>query len=134
MLLWPEIKRRLSGNIIVAHGHGTEKRFLRAFPSHGFGPWVDTLHLSRAAYPSFNNYSLSYLCTQLDLVDEINHSCHLKLEKNTITWHDALFDSIASIILLKHIILHFSLQESPISLLTHPNTSLWRKNREPKQL
>ena len=32
MLLWPEIKRRLSGRIAVAHGHGTEKRYLRTFP------------------------------------------------------------------------------------------------------
>jgi DNA polymerase III subunit epsilon len=128
MLLWPDIKRRLNGNIVVAHGHGTEKRFLRAFPSHGFGPWVDTLHLARAAYPTLKDYSLGTICNELGIVDEINlHSESASPIK--INWHDALYDSIASIILLKHIIQNFSLQNSPITLLTQPNTAAWRKNR-----
>ncbi len=129
MLLWPEIKRRLSGNVIVAHGHGTEKRFLRAFPGHGFGPWVDTLHLARAAYPDLNDYSLGNICCQLNLEHEINSFSQPASNGRKITWHDALYDSIASIVLLKHIIKHFSLQESPISILTQPNTTAWRKNR-----
>ena len=41
--LWPELKSRLAGAVVVAHGKGTEKRFLRAFPGHGFGPWIDTV-------------------------------------------------------------------------------------------
>ena len=49
--LWPEFRARLSGAIIVAHSAGTERRFLRAFPFHHFGPWLDTLHLSRKAWP-----------------------------------------------------------------------------------
>ena len=31
-VLWPEFKARLGGAVVVAHGAGTEKRFLRAFP------------------------------------------------------------------------------------------------------
>jgi DNA polymerase III subunit epsilon len=129
MLLWPEIKRRLSGNVVVAHGHGTEKRFLRAFPGHGFGPWVDTLHLTRAAYPDLGDYSLGNICREYDLQDEINHISQTSSLNKPISWHDALYDSIASIVLLKHIIQNFSLQDSPISILTQPNTSAWRKNR-----
>ncbi|MGJ8657865.1 MAG: 3'-5' exonuclease [Akkermansiaceae bacterium] len=129
MLLWPEIKNRLSGSIVVAHGHGTEKRFLRAFPAHGFGPWVDTLHLSRAAYPSLTDYSLGSICTTLQIVDEISNLSKTASPESRITWHDALYDSIASIVLLKHIIHTFSLQDSPLSLLTQPNTSAWRKNK-----
>lgn len=129
MLLWPDIKRRLSGNVVVAHGHGTEKRFLRAFPSHGFGPWVDTLHLTRAAYPGLADYSLGNICSEYGLEDEINIISQAASANRTITWHDALYDSIASIALLKHIIQNFSLENSPISLLTQPNTSAWRKNR-----
>jgi DNA polymerase-3 subunit epsilon len=52
--LWPEFKSRLSGAVVVAHGAGTEKRFLRACPLHGFGPWLDTLALSRAALPGLD--------------------------------------------------------------------------------
>jgi DNA polymerase III subunit epsilon len=128
ILLWPDIKRRLSGNVIVAHGHGTEKRFLRAFPGHGFSPWVDTLHLARAAYPTLKDYSLRTICNELDIVDEINLHSN-SASPMIINWHDALYDSIASIILLKRIIQNFSLQNSPITLLTQPNTAAWRKNR-----
>ena len=128
MLLWPQIKSRLLNNIVVAHGHGTEKRFLRAFPAHGFGPWVDTLHLTRAAYPELSDYSLGSICSSLQLVDEISNLAQTAAPHKTITWHDALYDSIASIIILKHIIHTFSLQDSPISILTQPNTAAWRKN------
>ncbi|MCX7869862.1 MAG: hypothetical protein N2322_07920, partial [Terrimicrobiaceae bacterium] len=41
--LWPQFKARLAGRWLLAHGAATERRFLRAFPFHGFGPWVDTL-------------------------------------------------------------------------------------------
>lgn len=129
MLLWPDIKRRLSENIIVAHGHGTEKRFLRAFPGHGFGPWVDTLHLARAAYPTLDSYSLGDLCNRLGLEEEISTHSN-QASPNKLTWHDALYDSIASIILLKHIISNFHLEDSEITLLTRPNTSSWRNNKK----
>ncbi len=129
ILLWPDIKRRLRGNIVVAHGHGTEKRFLRAFPGHGFGPWVDTLHLARAAYPTLDDYSLGSICGALKLEEEITALSNTSSTKSKLTWHDALYDSIASIVLLRHIIQNFSLEDSDISLLTQPNTSSWRKNR-----
>lgn len=32
LTLWPELKKRLSGAIVVAHGKGTEKRFCVHFP------------------------------------------------------------------------------------------------------
>lgn len=130
MLLWPHLKRRLANKVVVAHGHGTEKRFLRAFPAHGFGPWVDTLHLSRAAYPELTDYSLGNICDSLNLTDEIDQLAKTASEDHTITWHDALYDSIASIVLLRHIVHTFSLQDSQISLLTQPNTEAWRKNQQ----
>ena len=128
ILLWPQIKRRLLSNIVVAHGHGTEKRFLRAFPAHGFGPWVDTLHLTRAAYPELSDYSLSSICTSLELVNEISSLAQTASPDKTITWHDALYDSIASIVVLRHIIQTFSLQDLPLTIITHPNTAAWRKH------
>ena len=60
--LWPEIRRFLADRVVVAHGHGTEKRFLRAFPGHSFGPWIDTLSLARAAWPTLPSFALGDLC------------------------------------------------------------------------
>ena len=123
MLLWPMIKRRLKQRAVVAHGHGTEKRFLHAFPGHGFGPWIDTLQLSRAAWPDLPSHSLGDLCKALDLEGKVTEIVSEK------TWHDALYDAVASIILLKKIIEDFSLTVEPISHLENPDTRIRHKLR-----
>ena len=96
--LWPEIKGRLGGRWIVAHGSGTEKRFLRAFPMHGFGPWVDTLTLSRKILPGRPSYALSDLVTAFALEGEI------RAQLADFRWHEALSDAVASLFLLKKLI------------------------------
>jgi DNA polymerase-3 subunit epsilon len=96
--LWPELKQRLGGRWIVAHGAGTEKRFLRAFPLHGFGPWVDTLTLSRKILPERGSYALSDLAAELSLEEEAR-----SLLPN-FRWHEALSDAVASLLLLKKLI------------------------------
>ena len=123
MLLWPKIKRRLKGRAVVAHGHGTEKRFLHAFPGHGFGPWIDTLQLSRSAWPELPSHSLGDLCIALGLEDKVTTIVPKK------TWHDALYDAVASIILLEKIIEDFALTDEPISHLENPDTRIWHKLR-----
>jgi len=123
MLLWPEIKRRLSGRIAVAHGHGTEKRYLRTFPAHGFGPWVDTLLLARAAWPELPSHALGDICEHFKLTDKVS-----KLVPNK-TWHDALYDATASLILLEYLVDSFQLSASSIDLLIHPDTSEWHRLR-----
>jgi DNA polymerase-3 subunit epsilon len=51
--LWPKIHHLLHDRWLVAHGSATERRFLRAFPFHGFGPgWIS---LSRAVWPEKNS-------------------------------------------------------------------------------
>lgn len=123
MLLWPMIKKTLSSRVVVAHGHGTEKRYLRAFPAHGFGPWVDTLLLSRAAWPELASHALGDLCEHFQLTKSISQLVTNK------TWHDALYDATASLILLEYLITDFDLESSPIELLIHPDTSEWHKLR-----
>ena len=123
MLLWPKIKSRLKGRAVVAHGHGTEKRFLHAFPGHGFGPWIDTLQLSRAAWPQLPSHSLGDLCIALNLEAKVTEHVPDK------TWHDALYDAVASIILLEKIIVDFSLTDESISHLENPDTRIWHKLR-----
>jgi DNA polymerase-3 subunit epsilon len=124
VMLWPEIKRRMQGAAIVAHGKGTEKRFLRAFPGHGFGPWLDTLLLARAAWPELPDHSLGPLCEALALTPLIRASVPDK------SWHDALFDAVASLVLLRHLIDALDLHGHTIAHLTHPDTSAWHRLRK----
>ena len=93
--LWPIINSSLSGKVVVAHGAGTEKRFLRAFPMHGFKPWIDTLQLARKIMPKAKNHSLGALIEEISADKEIARYCP------NLKWHDALFDSVASLVLLK---------------------------------
>ena len=121
LTLWPEFKRRLVGAVVVAHGKGTEKRFLRAFPGHGFGPWIDTLLLARAIWPELPDHSLGALCEVRGLTQTI-----LALVP-TKSWHDALFDSVASLVLLAHLVETQALEDHPVSALLQPDTTRWHQ-------
>ena len=121
--LWPELKKRLAGAIVVAHGKGTEKRFLRCFPGHGFGPWIDTLLIARAAWPQLPDHSLGALCRAHQLTDTIESLVPGK------SWHDALFDAVASLVLLDHFTKTHPVAELPIEALIQPDTSSWHRLR-----
>ena len=123
--LWPELKRLLSGRVVVAHGHGTEKRFLRAFPGHSFGPWIDTLHLYRAAWPGLDSFALGDLCDHFGLAASVTEA-HAGRQ-----WHDALYDASASALLLQHLVSELSLLEKSLDLLLHPDLSAWHSLRRP---
>lgn len=96
--LWPEFRDRLAGRVVVAHGAGTEKRFLRAFPMHGFGPWLDTIQLARRAWPGLGDYTLEGLATRLGLRAELDTLCP------GLTFHDALYDAAGSLLVLRAVI------------------------------
>lgn len=121
--LWPEVHARLAGSWIVAHGKGTEKRFLRTFPGHPFSPWVDTLLLARAAWPDAPNHSLGALCDALSLTPTV------RARVPDRTWHDALFDATASLVLLEHLVATLQLADTPAGFLLHPDTSRWSRSR-----
>lgn len=109
--LWPDVSKRLSGNLIVSHGAGTERRYLRAFPGHGFGPWVDTLTLARKFAPGCESYSLSALVIVFGLEAEC-----FDLIPN-FRWHDALCDAVASLVLLREFIRRGELTDADASIL-----------------
>ncbi len=96
--LWPEIQQRLSGRVLVAHSAATERRHLRNFPFHGFGPWVDTLALARAVWPTAASHKLGPLVEMADLGDD------LRRHAPGLAWHDALFDALASLALLRRVV------------------------------
>jgi DNA polymerase-3 subunit epsilon len=109
--LWPEIRLRLGGHPVVAHGSGTEKRFLRAFPLHGFGPWVDTLTLSRKILPGRASYALSDLAAEFALAEEAQQLLP------DFRWHEALSDALASLLLLRKLIELANIQDHPPTVL-----------------
>jgi len=121
--LWPELKARLTGAVAVAHGKGTEKRFLRAFPGHGFGPWLDTLLLARAAQPGLRDFALGALCGEFGLTEAVGRLVPGR------GWHDALFDAVASLVLLEHVIATHQLADFPVETLLEPDTSAWHRSR-----
>ena len=123
LALWPELQSRMAGAVVVAHGKGTEKRFLRAFPGHGFGPWVDTLLLARAAWPELPDHSLGGLCSVHHLTSAVQALVPDR------SWHDALFDAVASLVLLAHLIESHALQDQPLEALVQPDTSAWHRHR-----
>jgi DNA polymerase-3 subunit epsilon len=109
--LWPRVREGLGGRVLVAHGMGTEKRFLRAFPLHGFGPWVDTLVLARRFFPSLRDFSLGAVCDMLGL------SPAVQALVPGGRWHDAGYDATASLALLRHIVLEAGWRDEPIERL-----------------
>lgn len=108
MSLWPQVRASLAGRVVVAHGAGTEKRFLRAFPLHGFGPWVDTLVLARRCWPGLPDYSLETLIRSAGLHESLTEMCPGR------QYHDALFDSIASLLILRHLLINAGLADHPM--------------------
>lgn len=112
--LWPEFRSRLSGAVMVAHGAGTEKRFLRIFPFHGFGPWLDTVILARRAWPGLGDYTLEGLTHALGFRGELNELCP------GLKFHDALYDAVGSLLVLRELMTGAGLLEHCFSdLLRH---------------
>lgn len=109
--LWPEIKKRLEGAVVVGHNPATERKFLRRFPGHGFGPWIDTLALGRMCVPGLADYSLSTLAEALGVVDELHSYLPHK------QWHDALYDALASLLVLRFLVKELRLESHPLSVL-----------------
>ena len=109
--LWPEFRTRLSGHVIVAHGAGTEKRFLRAFPFHGFGPWLDTVTLARRAWPGLGDYSLEALTGVLRSRQELDALCP------GLQFHDALYDAVGSLLVLRALVKGAGLLDSEVTSL-----------------
>ena len=123
LTLWPRLRGTLRGRTVVAHGAGTEKRVLRAFPMHGFAPWVDSLAVAQAAFPDEPDYSLTTLSHRLGVVDAIQAHCPGS------TFHDALFDAVASLLVLSEIIRRAELQDAPVDALITPQRSAYFARR-----
>ena len=121
--VWPELEKRLTTRFVVAHNVGTEKKFLRTFAMHEFGPWIDTLRLARAFYPTLKSHALGDLISTFKLEPEMRSLCP------DLKWHDALYDAVASLVFLKHLIAAANLADFPAESLTRADLSDYFKKR-----
>ena len=95
--LWPELEPWLTGVPLAAHNVGTERSVLeRAAPLHRFGPWIDTLKLTRKAYPQLASSALEDVVAVLQLQPRLDALIAGRAP------HDALYDVVACALLLEH--------------------------------
>ena len=97
--VWPKIRPRLTDHPLCAHNVATEKKFTRAMaPMHKFGLWIDTLRIARKVWPGCASYALEDLIVLLDLKSRTDALCPNREA------HDALYDAVASAMLLEHLL------------------------------
>ncbi len=97
--LWPALRPWLVGHPLVAHHVPTERRLLEeAFPLHAFGPWIDTLELSRIAFPRHPSHRLEELVGALGLSERLGALCP------GLAPHDAEYDALAGAALLEYLL------------------------------
>ncbi|MDX2080366.1 MAG: 3'-5' exonuclease [Terrimicrobiaceae bacterium] len=109
--VWPQVQSALAGHWVVAHGAATERRFLRAFPLHAFGPWLDTLALARRVFPGLDSHALG------DTIRHLHLEAEPEIARDGFHWHDAGCDAVASLVLLRHVIRSASLVDEDVSVL-----------------
>lgn len=97
--LLPVLNDRIMNITLVAHNASTEKKIFRnAWPLHRPGPWIDTLKLSRIAFPELHNHKLGNVIYELGLEDRVE-ACVPGREA-----HDALYDAAASAVFLCYLL------------------------------
>ena len=99
LFAWPELSPWLTGHPLMAHNAPTERKILKdAFPIHKFGPWIDTLSMSRMAYPHLESHALSDVLDVLELTPKVEDMCP------NLAPHDAYYDAVGCACLFEHII------------------------------
>ena len=117
-------KLRKSGPL-CAHNASVEDRFLKNTWSYtrqvpdfsnpeenklltSWGPWLDTLPIYRRLYPDLDNYQLNTLIHLFSLEETLNALARIYCPKERIRYHCALYDALASALLLQRL---FTLKE-----------------------
>lgn len=97
--LWNQQKHKITGVPLCAHNIATEKKCMRILaPMHRFGIWIDTLRIARKVWPGCSSYALEELIITLGLKSVVDQFCPCREA------HDALYDAVASAVLLQHLL------------------------------
>jgi len=115
-----------------AHNAVVEDRFLRAvwpyprtspdFSKEGkcipsWGPWLDTLHLYRRIYPQLESHKLSVLIQAFDLQVRLDLQASELCPPERCRFHCALYDALASALLLQRLDEESELREASLRWL-----------------
>lgn len=102
-----QLKRK---GVLCAHYASVENSFIRRvwpYPAGSsqlasveWGPWVDSYRLYKNIYPALGSYKLGDLVAQFELQDKLNEMAALYCPKNRQVFHCALYDALASALLL----------------------------------
>lgn len=71
---------------------------------YSWGPWIDTLKLYKYFYPNLESYKLLELISLFQLNNELQIISDYYCPENRKKAHCALFDALASSLLLKHLL------------------------------
>lgn len=96
---WLSLRPWVDGQILAAHNVATERKFLtRMAPMHPPTGWIDSLALTRKAFPGEKSYKLEALTVRMGFEPRIRSLCPALLP------HDALYDAVACALLIEKIL------------------------------
>lgn len=112
---WSQFANMRDTGPLCAHNAAVEDGFLRSvwpFPRNApdfsdegrrtpsWGPWLDTLYLYRRIYPGLESYKLADLVQLFDLEASLEQQARLHCPEGRACYHSALYDALASALLL----------------------------------
>lgn len=125
---WDDWQGWCFGPVLVAHNIATEQKFIReAAPMHKAGPWVDTLKLARVVYPCLPSHKLEDITASLGLNEKLQERFP---EREA---HDALYDALASALLLEHFLALDGWDNVTVDMLVKAKPVTYYKVRESKR-
>jgi DNA polymerase III subunit epsilon len=123
---WPQIKDCAARTVFASHNAATERRYLKnAFPLlnvHSLA-WVDTLKLSRIAWPHAKSHQLEALVGDLGLAPTLESLFPGR------SWHDALFDAAGSLMILRHLLALPDWQNLSLHELQQAHPKAWHQTQ-----
>ena len=119
---WETLESWWVGVPLCAHNVSVEKSFIQpSAPMHQFGPWIDTLELTRFAYPDLESHSLEHLVEHFNLTES------LRSRMPDREAHDALYDAAACALLLEHFLHLPGWEEATVEALVGTRAEQYRK-------
>ncbi|MEM8866710.1 MAG: 3'-5' exonuclease [Verrucomicrobiota bacterium] len=115
---WLRFAHLRETGVLCAHNASVEDGLLRSVwatprvspdftgegrPSATWGPWLDTLYLYRSIYPGLESYNLSALVEVFGLVEALDMQAAVYCPPNRNRYHCALYDTLASALLLRRL-------------------------------
>ncbi|ADE53276.1 3'-5' exonuclease [Coraliomargarita akajimensis] len=116
---WPLFSMLRETGVLCAHNVQVEEGFLRSVwpypkaspdfleidgaPQLSWGPWLDTLYLYRRIYPNLESHRLEDLVQLFGLSAELKGRAKLYCPPGRRRYHSALYDALASALLLSRL-------------------------------